>query len=288
MEKLTSAPVSAANYAEAKQADNLAYYEWGPAQSIWYFIGFNFRRSALQDVELRHALSYAIPRDAIVANVFNGLAQPTYSTYSPSNWVYDANVAKYDYDIDQAKTILDNAGYKLDANGNRLDKSGNPIQLKIYFPSTDPQRQQIALIAQEEFGKLGIHVDINGLEGSALFDYLNNHPNDWDMWVGLSRDTSDPYFMYQAWSESTIPDINTGAYVNKDVENLFAQGNTPPCDQASRLQVFQRIQEDISQDSPYIFLVATKGYAFVNKRVTVNPPTPLGINYRINEWSVNQ
>jgi ABC-type transport system substrate-binding protein len=108
------------------------------------------------------------------------------------------------------------------------------------------------------------------------------------MWVGLSRDTSDPHFMNQAWSKDTIPAINTGSYVNEEVENLYAQGNNPPCDPDSRKKTYQKIQQIISTDSPYIFLVHNTSYAFVNKRVSVNPPTILGINYATNEWYIEK
>ena len=282
------APVSAAGYGEARQASNLSYYEWSPAQAVWYFIGFNFRRPLLQEDAIRHALSYAMPRESIAEVVFNGLAAPTHSTYSPSNWVYNPDVPMYDFDIDEANNVLNEAGYVLNADGRRLDADGNPIQLTIYYPTGDGQRELIALIAQEQFGELGIEVEVVTLESQALFEYLQNSADEWDMWVGLARDTSDPHFMYQAWSEATIPAINIGAYINPRVEELYAQGNQTPCDIDSRRVVYQEIQQHISEDSAYIFLVALRGYAFVNNRIVVNPVEPLGVNYRMNEWSVGQ
>lgn len=280
------APVSAVNYAEATASENLSLYSWEPAQPTWYFIGFNFKQLIVQDVQFRHALSYAMPRQSIADSIFFGLAKPAYSTYSPSNWVFNPQVPKYEYDIDTALQILDDAGYKLDQNNKRLDKDGNPIILRIYFPSNDKQREQIATIAQSEFGKLGIETEINGLESKALFEFLTSKPDDWDMWVGLSRDTSDPHFMYQAWSESTIPQVNTGAYINKRIEDLYAQGNIPSCDPDRRKGIYQEIQQIISEDSPYIFLVYNTAYAFVNNRVVVNQPSILGINYQLNEWYI--
>lgn len=280
------AAVSAGDYAGAQQSDNLKTYSWDPAQPTWYFAGFNFNQALLQDIEMRHALSYAMPQQLIADKVFNGLAKPTYTTYSPPNWVYDPNVPKYNYDIAMAQGVLESAGYKLDEDGRRLDKNGDPIKLRIFFPSTDIQREQIATIAQEEWGKLGIGSEIIGMESKALFDLLQNSPDKWDVWIGLARDTSDPHFTYQAWSESTIPQINTGAYINKAVEDLFVEGNAPPCDTNRRREIYQQIQQIISDDSPYVFLVYNSAFAFVNKRVVVNPPSALGINYRINEWYV--
>jgi peptide/nickel transport system substrate-binding protein len=282
--EIDSAPVSAADYAEAKKVNILKEYDWDPASSPYTFMGFNLRRPFLQDVEVRHALSYAIPRQAIADKVFNGLAKPTYADIAPSSWAYNPDVPKYDYNMDTAKATLAKAGYKLDANGKLLDKSGKPATLKIYYNQGNQQREQIATIAQQQFKELGIDATVTGLEFQAYLDFLSKPPFDYDMWVGGWDTTLDPYFDYQIWAESSIPDLNMGSYVNKQVETLFNQSNTPPCDTASRKKVFQQIQQTIASDSPYIFLVYNLGYAFLNQRVVPNDPSPLGINYYIEKW----
>ncbi len=282
--EIDSAPVTASDYAEAKKTDILKEYDWNPAASSYSFIGFNLRRPFLQDVEVRHALSYAIPRQAIADKVYNGLAKPTYSDIDPASWAYNPDVPKYDYNMDTAKSTLAKAGYKLDANGKLLDKSGKPVQLKIYYNQGNNEREQIATIAQEQFKQLGIDSTVTGLEFQAYLDYLSKAPYDYDLFV-LGWDTTiEPYFDYQVWAESSIPDLNMGAYVNKDVEALFDKANHAPCDTASRKQVFQQIQQKLSADSPYIFLVYDVGYAFLNKRVVPNDPTALGINYFPEKW----
>jgi peptide/nickel transport system substrate-binding protein len=280
------APVTASDYAEAKKVDILQEYNWDPAAARYTFLGFNLRRPFLQDVEVRHALSYAIPRQAIADKVFNGLAKPTFSDIAPSSWAYNPDVPKYDYDMDTAKATLANAGYKLDANGKLLDKSGAPVTLKIYFNQGNNQREQIVTIAQQQFKQLGMDATVTGLEFQAYLDFLSKPPFDYDMWIGGWSTTIDPYFGYQIWAESSIPDLNSGAYVNKQVEALFDQANRPPCDTASRKKVFQQIQQAISTDSPYIFLAYSVGYAFLNKRVIPNDPTSLGINYYPERWFI--
>ena len=279
------AAVSAADYAEAKKTDLLKEYNWDPAVASYDFLGFNLRRPFLKDVEVRHALSYAMPRSAIADKVFNGLAKPTYSNYTPSSWVYNPDVPKYDYNIDTAKATLAKAGYKTDASGKLLDKDGKPApKLKILFNTGNKQREQIATIAQEEFKKLGIDSEVTGMEFQAYLEYLKKDPYDYDLYVLGWRTTFEPYFSYQIWSEANIPDLNSGAYVNKEVERLYDQSNRAPCDAASRKKSFDQIQKLISTDSPYIFLTFRTGYAFLNKRITPNEPTGLGISYFPELW----
>ncbi len=278
------AKVAPADYNDAKKVNTLQEYNWDPAASSYSYIGFNLRRPFLQDVEVRHALSYAIPRQAISDKVYNGLWKPTYSAFTPASWVYNPDVPKYDYNMDTAKATLSKAGYKLDSNGKLLDKTGKPATVKIYYRQGSTTSEQIATIAQQQFKQLGIDATVTGLEFQAYLDFLSKPPFDYDLYIAAWGTTVEPYFSYQIWSESTIPDLNQGAYVNKQVETLFDQGNKPPCDTASRKKVFQQIQQIISTDSPYIFLGYQIGYDFLNKRVVPNEPTPLGINYYIEKW----
>lgn len=283
--EIDSAPVSAADYAEAQKVDILKEYDWDPAVATWDFLGFNLRRPLLKDIEVRHALSYAIPRDAIASKVFNGLAKPTYSNFTPTSWVYNPDVPHYDYNIETAKSTLQKAGYKLDSGGKLLDKDGKPVpKLKILFNTGNKQREQIATIAQEEFKKLGIDSEVTGMEFQAYLDYLKKDPYDYDLYVLGWRSTFEPYFNYQIWEERAIPDLNSGAYVNKDLERLFDQSNRPPCDTDSRKKVFGQIQKILATDSPYIFLTFRTGYQFLNKRVVPNDPSPLGITYFPELW----
>ena len=94
------------------------------------------------------------------------------------------------------------------------------------------------------------------------------------------------HLMLQIWSEEFIPDLNMGAYVNKEVEDLFAQGGKPPCDKESRQKVYDEIQRILAEDAPYIFLFQSKSYAGINKRIGSIVPTPLGIVYNLEEWYV--
>lgn len=285
------AAVSVSNYAEAKKIDLLKEYNWEPAAAAWTYMGVNLRRLFLQDVEVRHALAYAIPRQTIADKVFLGLAKPAYSYYAPISWAYNPDVPRYDYSIETAQATLAKAGYKTDANGKLLDKGGKPApKLKILFNTGNQLREQIAVMAQTEFKKLGIESDVIGMEFQAYLDYIKKPPFDYDLYVlgwQMALDTSlDPHFWYQVWNESGIPDSNLGAYVNPKVEELYAQANRPPCSADARKPVYQQIQQIIAADSPYIFLAFRTGYAFLNQRVVPNEPTRLGISYLPELWYI--
>ncbi|MBI4790028.1 MAG: hypothetical protein HY782_23585 [Chloroflexi bacterium] len=280
------APVGVDDYAPVGKWETIKAYNWEPAAATFDYLAFNFRRPLLQDVQVRRALAAALPRQTIANGIFRGLAKPIYSMFPPANPMNNSEISRYDYNIDAAKATLQKAGYKWDASGNLLDKSGKRVRLRILFNTGNLQHFQIASLARTELQKLGIDSEAAGLEFPAFLAFLRTEPFDYDLYVLGWRTPLDPYFTYQIWSEKTIPDLNSGAYVNKEIDKLFDQANRPPCDAESRKKVFAQIQKTIADDVPYIFLTHRAGYALINTRVVPNAPTALGINYYPEQWYI--
>lgn len=273
------------DYKEAKTLPNVTVYEWWPAAASWSYLGFNLRRPHVQDIKVRLALSHAVDRQAIIDNVFYGLSGPTYGPFIPSSWVSNPDLPRYDYNPRRARELLAEAGYRPGRDGI-LEKDGQPLRLQLLFgPNTSKVREQIATIVQQQFKDIGVDLSIQGLEFGAFLSALGTEPFDWDLSVAGWRATIEPHWMYQIWSEDTIPDLNHGAYVNKRVEQLFAQG-AREFDQDKRKQIYQEIQALIVQDAPYIFLTADKSYVGVNNRIGGIEPTPLGIGHNLEKWYI--
>ncbi|HEY3111631.1 MAG TPA: ABC transporter substrate-binding protein, partial [Chloroflexota bacterium] len=282
--EVDSGIVQPVDFAEAKANPLLRLYEWEPAAASWDYIGFNLRRPALQEARLRRALAFATDRNSVSKVIYNDLAKPTYSAYPPTAWVYNPDVPKYDFDPKKAAEELDAAGWKLSPGAKVRSKDGQPLKLKLIFgPNTSKQREAVAVIAQQAYAEIGVEVAIQGMEWAAYLQALQNPPFDWDLHVGGWQATIDPHWMVQIWSEASIPQLNSVAYVNKRVEELFEQGSKE-FDREKRKKIYQEIQSILSTDAPYVFLVYQLGWTFLNKRLHPNPPTRLGINYERHKW----
>jgi peptide/nickel transport system substrate-binding protein len=273
------------DYKEAKTFTNVTVYEWWPAAASWSYLGFNLRNAQLQDLKVRQALSYAIDRNPIIESVMYGLSGPTYGPFVPASWVYRPDLPKYEYNQQRAKELLAEAGYVPGRDGI-LEKDGKALNLKLLFgPNTSKVREQISAITQQQFREIGVGLSIQGLEWASYLSALQTEPFDWDLSVSGWASTIDPHWMYQIWSEETIPDLNHVAYVNKRVEQLFAQG-AREFETEKRKTVYQEIQTLIVNDAPYIFLTADKSYVGINNRIGGIEPTSLGIGYNIEQWYV--
>jgi peptide/nickel transport system substrate-binding protein len=271
-------------YADAKAQPNLAMYEYWPARAAWSYIGFNLRRPLLQDVAVRHALAQSVDRVAIAAKIQNDLAQPNASIFPPTSWVHNPNVPKWDYDPAKARAELDAAGWKVGPDGMR-QVDGKPVKLQILFgPNTNKTREKVATVLQQWLRDVGVDSEIQSLEWGAYLATLKQEPFDYDLYLGAWSATIEPHWMNQIWLEESIPDLNAGAYVNKKVEELFAEA-VKEFDLDKRKALYGQIQQIIAEDSPLIFTTYTMSFEPINKRIGGVEVNKLGLS-DVETWYV--
>src|SRR5918992_959919 len=81
----------------------------GPGTDYQY-IGFNMRDPVLADKRVRHAIAYAIDRQAIVDYLRRGQAQPALGLLPPVSWAFEPDMREFPQDRARSKQLLDEAG----------------------------------------------------------------------------------------------------------------------------------------------------------------------------------
>ena len=88
-----------------------------------YMLHYNMRKEPFNDVHVRRALTFAIPKQTIADVIFGGKALKAFSVVGEINeaW-HNPDIEKIDYDMEKAKKELQDAGFRWDENG------------KLYYP----------------------------------------------------------------------------------------------------------------------------------------------------------
>jgi peptide/nickel transport system substrate-binding protein len=279
-------PITPDKLAEARKLDNITVYEWWPATALWSYVGLNMREGfATHDINVRHGLNYAVQKQLLTDQVMLGQARRLCSLYPDTSWVYNPDVPCYQYDKNKALAAFGQAGYTLQG-GKLVDKNGQQLTLKlIYGPNTSQTRELIAVAIQNDLRDVGIEVNIQAMEWSSYLQAVQAQQPDWDMYLGAWQSPIDPQIMVTLWSESNIPQLNSVAYINKNVEGLFKEAGAT-YDSQVRKQKYQEIQQIIAEDSPYIFLFYEKAWSGENKRIKGIEPTALGIGWNFEDWYI--
>ena len=214
----------------------------------YQYIGLNLRDPALGDRRVRHAIGYAIDRDAIVTYLRRGLATPAIGILPPTSWAFEPDVFTFSYDPPRAKALLDEAGYP-DPDG---DGPSARLSLSLKVSSQEFNRLQSAVL-QQNLRDVGIALDVRTYEFATLYsDVLKGNFQMFTLqWVGIS----DPDTLRRVFHSNQVPPAgwNRGFYSNPDVDRLI-DAATVSTDEAERKRLYSEAQRIIAHDAPYISL----------------------------------
>lgn len=131
---------------------------------------------ALEDPEVRRALSLAIDREAMVDGVLYGYGEPAYGPIMPGHWAYDP-AAEVPYDPEEASRLLEEAGWSDTDGDGTLDRDGQPLSFTLLYPADDSVREGVALATSSDLADIGVEATVEGQGFEAIEPRAAQDPN---------------------------------------------------------------------------------------------------------------
>lgn len=273
----------AKDYSDMKAQASLQTFTYYEAATSWEYLGFNFRRSHLQDPALRQAMAYVTDRDGLIEKVMFGLARPMYANIASTSWAYNDTVEKYKFNVDKAKQILKDAGYTV-KEGKLYDKSGQKLpELKFYHDAPNPEREKTAQILQQAYADLGLDVKLYAQPFDSVRKVLIEPPFDFDIFLRAWGSGFDPEQSGNQWRTASL---NYGDYKNEEIVKLY-NDVLNELDQTKRKDILLKTQTIEAKELPYIQLWYYASYFGASKRIGGINPTLAGEDYnRYADWYI--
>lgn len=273
----------------ARQTDTLAFKrrfeKYRYLDFAYTYLGFNLRRPLFQDVRVRRALAHALNKQELVDGVLLGLGTEATGPYKPGTWPYNPHVRRYDYDPAEARRLLAEAGWH-DSNGDGiLDRDGRPFTFTIVTSQGNDARTKSGEIIQRRLQEVGVSVKLRVIEwASFIKEFIN--PGDFDATILGWTIPPDPD-AYSVWhsSKTGVGELNFVGFKNAEVDRLLDEGKHT-LDQQQRKRIYDRFQEILAEQQPYIFLYIPDSLPVVAKRFHGIEPAPTGIMHNFIHWYV--
>ena len=252
--------------------------------SGYTYLGLNQKSPFFKDRRVRQALSFAIDREGIIKGALLGMGEPAFGPYKPGTWVYNTALKAYDHDPERARRLLAEAGWTPGKNGI-LEKDGLPFEFTILVNQGNNERIKVAVILQQMFRAVGVKVSIRTVEWAAfLKEFVNTRKFDA---LILAWNILDDPDIYDVWHSSAIAGngLNFVSFSNEEVDRLLEKGRTS-ADREVRKAVYDRFQEILHEEQPYLFLYVPYSLPMVQARFQGIQPSPAGITYNLDRWWV--
>ena len=251
-----------------------------PAYKLRWFASRNFRR----------AVSAAINRDDLCKVAYSGHARPAVGPVSPANrfW-FDSHLRPIQFDPQAALQLLQQDGFQFSA-GKLHDRDGQAVEFSIVTNAGNRVRERMATMIQQDLRAIGITVNVVTLDFPSLIQRITQDFTYEAVLLGLVNDELDPNGQMNVWLSSSEthqwnPKQKTPATPwEAEIDRLMrAQAST--MDDNARKKSFDRVQEIVADQVPFIYLVNKNTLTGVSsslenaKSVVLRPQTYWNIEY---------
>jgi peptide/nickel transport system substrate-binding protein len=247
-------------------------------------ICWNTTRPFLDEPGVRRALTTAIDRETLIDVVFGGFGRIGVGPVLSSFWAFNGALKPLPFDPASAKKILAEAGWT-DSDGDGLvDRDGQTLSIELLAAAESERRQDIAILVQEDLGRIGVAVEPRTVEWGTLMAAAQD--GDFDAMINVWEEPTQ-IDLEGLWHSvpPEEPTFNFGRYANDEVDILLAEV-AAITDFAGQKPLLDRIQELIVADQPYTFLLENTRITAHSSRIRgaeINAATPY---FNIDEWYV--
>jgi peptide/nickel transport system substrate-binding protein len=244
---------------------------------------WNERSSMFADADVRRALTLGIDRQTLADTLFPGMARVAVSPIVQSVWAFDRSLGPLPYDPQEARRILESEGWK-DTNGDGiLDKGGKPFSFVLLSNAGNQQRNDAAVMIQEQLKQVGVRVEPRIVEFNSLVDDATSGGFD-AMVFGFQMDTSMD--LTAQFGSDAEKEGNFGAYKNPEFDRLMVEAMAKPQSQDAK-PALDRIQQILHRDQPVTFLWESQRLSAINRRIHDARPNVLFSLYNLEDWWVD-
>ncbi|GAA5534218.1 ABC transporter substrate-binding protein [Deinococcus aluminii] len=236
------------------------------------FVAYNFDAKdpalakVFSDARFRRAMQQALNRPRIIDTVYNGLASLPGHGVAPANKEWYANTTGQlgTFDLKAAAAALDALGLK-DTNGDgvREISKGKNLEFDLTYATDSSVYPAIATILQNDFGKIGVKVNLKGILAKNLLS--TGQSGNWEMILHAFGDQPDPELRKPIWQPGgalyywhrSLQPAQDGGTPNmarmfpweKEIYNIFNDAATTT-DHAKRKALYTRWQLLFAQNLP--------------------------------------
>jgi peptide/nickel transport system substrate-binding protein len=239
-----------------------------------------YKQAWFKSTAFRLAVSEAINRPDICRIVYRGHARPAEGPISPANqfW-FNAALKPHPYDQSSSRRRFESEGFRL--RGSWLyDRDGHPVEFSIVTNAGNRNRERIASMLQQDLQAVGIRLNVVTLDFPSLIERITKTFNYESCLLGLANLDLDPSAQMNVWLSSAEnhqwnpnqrqPETGWEA----EVDTLMrAQATETHAD--VRKQYFDRVQQIVSEQAPFLYLVTKNSLTAISPVVENASPVVL-------------
>lgn len=241
-------------------------------------LGFDLTDPRFQDARVRQAFMYAIDRQILIDQLFQGTATAVPCAYLLPQYIPD-DVNMYEQDVEMAQSLLADAGFD----------TSQPVEIVTYY--SDQLSQDVLVTIQQFLADVGVTIELRTTDTPGTYNDVVADPEQWDIAYFGAANGPDPDVLSTHFQskESNPSVINRSNIANPELDALFAEGRET-VDPTARAEVYQQICSIMNEEVYWADMWVTTRFGGVSNEVEnfVWTPAPGGGRYydAAETWSI--
>lgn len=228
--------------------DGVSCYSY--ISNYYDFLAPNLKNTLFQDTAVRQAISYAIDRKSIIANIYVNHGISMEYPFSNDFAFHNSDIVRYDYSLSTACTLLEQAGWVLGEDGIRV-RDGKRFAFTLLTVRNDdnPVRQDTASMIRRQLKSAGIEVTVAVMKPDELDVAIESSSFDMVLTGYYVSDSPDVSFALKTGGSGNIM-----RYSDAQCDALLAEldGITNRDQYAA---AYARLQDYVARQLPQIGLI---------------------------------
>jgi len=213
----------------------------------------------LRDKRVRQAINYAVNMDNIVKFVLGGLSTRIPTILPATTFAYDPSLKPYPYDPDKARGLLREAGYP----------NGFSINMEVPANFILPATVEVCQAMVGDLAKVGIKANLKAVELGTLVKMRGDKQIAPIFFWSWGTDFLDPEpFVRGILHTKSLYTFYGKAEWDQTIDTAARTQNP-----SQRAEMYKKLQREIYDDPPYIFLYSIFNIYGVRRNIQMTPRT---------------
>ena len=257
---------------------------------VYEHLDVNLDNPVLKDRRVRRALIYALDREAISKQLFDG-RQPVAATFvHPLDWIHTTDTPLYRRDLKKARALLDAAGWTVKRKGVRYNGAGKRLGIELMTTAGNRSRELVQQVLQSQWRDIGVATRIRNEPARVYFGetVTKRKFTGLAMFAWLSAPENVPRSTLHSKEIPTAANNYSGqnytGYANAEVDELL-EAIEVELDRDKRRKLWHRLQRIYASELPVIPLFFRADAYIMPKWLKGIEPT--GHQYPTSTWVEN-
>ena len=285
------------NIIDAIDSSHLAFGKYSGSKDItttvydtnnYVFLGFNFHNQVLADDMIRKAIAHSVDKNKIIESIYLNNAQKAMSVINPSSYLYELELADYEFNLDEAKNLLFQAGYSDSNLDGTLSKEVAGYTMRLNFRlivnEENTERIKIAQMIKENLELLNCVVNIEIYDFESYMAKIES--GDYDMFIGMLNLDARPDLRFMLHSESVAAGSNYFNYKSEYLDTLIETAENARTE-TDLISAVSGIQKYVAEDMPCVSIAFVQRALLSDAGIKGDKKPVMGnIFFNVEEWKI--